>query len=227
MFLTTLSVKAQDGFAVVELFTSQGCSSCPAADNNLSELLEDNDRTLGLSFHVDYWNYIGWKDPYSNKLFSERQRTYAKTLNESVYTPQMIVNGEMVFVGSNKQKAKEAITSAVSNSPKYKVSIIESFISGDYLSIKYASNIEPKGETLNIALVERGLENYVPKGENHGRTLRHDNVVRTFQTATFKVSGSIKINISQVKKSKSSVVVYVQDEQLRIVGANVISLSSL
>src|SRR6267378_3153420 len=76
---------------VIELFTSQGCSSCPAADKNLAELIEAAEKTgqpvYGLSFHVDYWNYIGWKDPYSNPEYTERQRKYAMAMNlESVYT---------------------------------------------------------------------------------------------------------------------------------------------
>ncbi len=225
--LSILTANAQDGFVIVELFTSQGCSSCPAADKNLSELLEDDDRVLGLSFHVDYWNYIGWKDPYSNKLFSERQRQYAKVLNESVYTPQMIVNGQTVFVGSNKQKAKAAIMSAISNSPKYEVSISNPSITGSYLSINYSSDKVPNGEVLNVALVERDIENYVPKGENHGRTLHHDNVVRAFESVSFKKSGALKVNISEVNKKKSSVVLFVQDEKLKVVAAQIIALSTL
>ncbi|MEM6525653.1 MAG: DUF1223 domain-containing protein, partial [Bacteroidota bacterium] len=92
---------ADHGVAVVELFTSQGCSSCPSADKNLSQLIKDkNDRKVfGLSFHVSYWNYLGWKDPYSKEAFTERQRKYAaKFANSSIYTPQMIVNGKEEFV---------------------------------------------------------------------------------------------------------------------------------
>src|SRR5258708_28691391 len=92
---------------VIELFTSQGCSSCPAADKNLAEIIEkaevNGQQVIGLSFHVDYWNYIGWKDPYSKAEFTERQRKYSAHMNsESVYTPQMIVNSEKEFIGSDK-----------------------------------------------------------------------------------------------------------------------------
>jgi hypothetical protein len=115
---------------VVELFTSQGCSSCPAADKNLADLIEKAEAKgqliIGLSFHVDYWNYIGWKDPYSKSDFTERQRKYASHLNsESVYTPQMIVNGEKEFVGSDKSSATTQITKALQNKMLFNISINE------------------------------------------------------------------------------------------------------
>ncbi|MEQ8425874.1 MAG: DUF1223 domain-containing protein, partial [Cyclobacteriaceae bacterium] len=139
---------AQNGFAVVELFTSQGCSSCPAADKNLSDILASNrDQNIyGLSFHVDYWNYIGWKDPYSSKLFSARQRSYANALAANVYTPQMIVNGEEVFVGSGREKAKESISSALDESPKYNLKIVGKAIDGNFVNIQYQLDREPEGE---------------------------------------------------------------------------------
>lgn len=94
----TLSFKQNNdsySVTVVELFTSQGCSSCPSADKLLSELSK-KENVLALSFHVSYWNYLGWKDPYSNEQYTERQRDYARVLHlRSIYTPQMIVNGKM------------------------------------------------------------------------------------------------------------------------------------
>ena len=89
----------QNGVNVVELFTSQGCSSCPPADALLAQIKDDTN-VIALSYHVDYWNYLGWKDPYSNKAYSAYQRSYAKELNSGVYTPQMVVNGSKEFVGS-------------------------------------------------------------------------------------------------------------------------------
>src|SRR5258706_7835451 len=117
--MTSLAMFSQQNPVVIELFTSQGCSSCPAADKNLAEIIEDAEKNgqpvYGLSFHVDYWNYIGWKDPYSNPGYTARQHQYAQKLNsESVYTPQMIVNGEIEFVGSNKKASSEAVASALS-----------------------------------------------------------------------------------------------------------------
>ena len=94
-------------FAVVELFTSEGCSSCPPADNLLGEIVKDaqkgQQRVYCLSFHVDYWNSLGWRDPYSDPAFSRRQREYARAFESvQVYTPQMVVNGSTGFVGSDR-----------------------------------------------------------------------------------------------------------------------------
>ena len=95
-------------FVVVELFTSEGCSSCPPADELLSEIVDgryENTDVIGLSFHVDYWDYIGWKDPYASRDFTNRQRIYAEKLrSHQLYTPQMVVNGKHEFVGSNRQQ---------------------------------------------------------------------------------------------------------------------------
>jgi len=101
---------AEAPLVVVELFTSQGCSSCPPADSYLGELARRPD-VLALAFHVDYWNYIGWTDPFASKLASQRQREYAKHLNlRYVYTPQMVVNGASEGVGSERGVISMLIT---------------------------------------------------------------------------------------------------------------------
>ncbi|MEQ8303465.1 MAG: DUF1223 domain-containing protein [Cyclobacteriaceae bacterium] len=224
LLLVATGAQAQEGFAVIELFTSQGCSSCPPADRNLVTLLRDakekNIAVFGLSFHVDYWNYIGWRDPYSSKTYSERQRNYAKSIaSQRVYTPQMIVNGSVEFVGSNTVKAGAAIQNALREKPKYRLSLKrKEMIGGSTLSVTYISNEEPHGEQLNIAVVEREVSNYVNNGENHGRTLNHTNVVKAFETISFKKEGNFKIDLSQID-SKASVIMYVQDNQQEIVAA--------
>src|SRR5436190_6580011 len=94
------SRKTYSSFAVLELFTSEGCSSCPPADRLLPQLASTNPNIIPLSFHVDYWDHLGWKDPFSNAEFSDRQRLYAGQFHlESIYTPQLIVNGEYELVG--------------------------------------------------------------------------------------------------------------------------------
>lgn len=212
-------VKAQDDFVLIELFTSQGCSSCPAADKNLSDILDsDNgDSVIGLSFHVDYWNYIGWKDPYSNKLFSERQRNYSKALNTTVYTPQMIVNGKEVFVGSDKQKTLKAISQKQKS--KYEIRITDLVVNKSGVTFSYSLDYEPQDQIMNIALVERNIENYVPRGENSGRTLHHDNVVRAFETFPLKKSSTIQMPLHDVKIQNSSVVLFVQDKNWSVLAA--------
>src|SRR5277367_2482465 len=94
---------------VLELFTSQGCSSCPPADALLKRLSAENSQLLPLSFHVDYWNYLGWKDPYSSQANTDRQRGYASTLDGQVYTPELVVNGATGVVGSDEGRVRNAI----------------------------------------------------------------------------------------------------------------------
>jgi hypothetical protein len=94
------------GFVIMELFTSQGCSSCPHADDLLGEYAEKNDdQIIPIAFHVDYWNYLGWKDSFATLQYTQRQENYdVNFLHASVYTPQLIVNGETEIVGSDKEK---------------------------------------------------------------------------------------------------------------------------
>jgi hypothetical protein len=118
--LISITASAQSSPVIVELFTSQGCSSCPSADKNLAEIVENAERNhepvYGLSFHVDYWNHLGWKDPYSNRAFTERQRNYAKLMNsESIYTPQIVINGENEFVGSNVKSIRGTIAAELAS----------------------------------------------------------------------------------------------------------------
>src|SRR5262245_48953789 len=101
------------GFAVVELFTSEGCSSCPPADRLLADLAK-RPGVYALEFHVDYWNSLGWRDPYSAAAYSDRQRMYG----DDIYTPQMVVNGTNLFVGSNRARAEAAIAAGLSAPPK-------------------------------------------------------------------------------------------------------------
>ena len=114
--------------AVVELFTSEGCSSCPPADRLASEI-DKTYRSLGksvyvLAFHVDYWDYIGWKDRFDKHEFSERQMRYGQKFDlTSIYTPQMIVNGSEQFVGSDSRAAEKAIKEALSTNSEYGISI--------------------------------------------------------------------------------------------------------
>src|ERR1700761_9171229 len=107
------SVHAQEAPIVVELFTSQGCSSCPPADAFLTELARQSRGILPLAFHVTYWDYLGWKDPFSLDVATARQRDYARHLGEDgVYTPQMVVDGAKGFVGSSRAEGLSAIASA-------------------------------------------------------------------------------------------------------------------
>ncbi len=175
---------------LVELFTSEGCSSCPPADALLERL--DRSRQVSgadlivLSEHVDYWNDIGWKDPYSSHEYSERQSAYAAQFGlGSIYTPQMIVDGRFEFVGSDEQSAKEAIQNAT-KVMKTPVSISSS-LSDEKMAVFHietgptgplpsSSTAESAG--IFVAIADDSHESHVSRGENAGRTLKHVAVLR-------------------------------------------------
>jgi hypothetical protein len=214
----------QNNPVIVELFTSQGCSSCPAADKNLTAILEQAKKNgqpvYGLSFHVDYWNYIGWKDPYSEKKYSVRQRGYAEKLRlNSIYTPQMIVNSTQEFVGSNVELSKKTITSALDRKMSYTIIIQSLRIADGNLIVSYNLNKDPSGESIHAALVESEKTNFVSKGENRGRNLSHNNVVRSFVTQDARRNHDIQISLAAMELERLTLVLYMQDQKWQVVGA--------
>ena len=136
----------------------------------------------------------------------------------SVYTPQMIVNGQLEFVGSSKGEAEKAIDEGLKQLPSFQISILDAKLSDDEVHVKYSVDKTPNGEFLNVVVVERDAENFVPRGENSGKTLHHDNVVRAFKTTILQRTGELVLKISTVNSAKSSLVFYVQDKQWHVVG---------
>ena len=228
LVLFPIAAFSQQHPVVIELFTSQGCSSCPAADKNLAELIETAEKTgqpvYGLSFHVDYWNYIGWKDPYSNPEYTERQRKYALVMNlESVYTPQMIVNGEVEFVGSNKEASSDAIAHALAKKMEYQITLNSIQNKDGKITVSYSLNNHPSNLTVNAAVAEQKVGNEVSRGENSGRRLAHRNVVRSFTSVEAQQDGVIEIK-SPDRFSSSSLIVFIQDKAWHIKGAAAIKI---
>jgi hypothetical protein len=172
---------------LVELFTSEGCSSCPPADKFLEKL--DRQPISGaemivLSEHVDYWNHIGWKDPYSSHIYSDRQSVYATRFGlDSVYTPQMVVNGSAEFVGSNSALAQKAFANAV-HMPKIPVRLSSVSLGPDQtLRARVEAEALPlsfrePGAEVYVVLALNQAKSHVSGGENGGRTLSHVAVVR-------------------------------------------------
>ncbi len=225
-FELTSDLKEEESYVVVELFTSQGCSSCPAADKVLSDLMTNNERILALSFHVSYWNYLGWKDPYSKDEFTNRQRKYSRAMDLGrVYTPQMIVNGNDEFVGSNKSQAEKYVKEALKKQAQHKIGISVK-LDGNTIKGQYKLEGKASDYLVNLALVERDVSNTVPRGENRGRTLHHDNVVHALEVFTAKKSDDFSISLpSAIDLEKSSIIAYVQHAQtLNITGATKIAL---
>ncbi len=194
--LTATALSSQSGsmegeltskpFVLVELFTSEGCSSCPSADRNLEKIAAQAKATgqniYTLSYHVDYWDYLGWKDPYAAKQFSDRQRTYAQQFKSSrIYTPQMVVNGQTEFVGSNKKSSQQAIERALQTKTKTAISV-KSFVKNNTVSVHWKTAGLGKDDQVQIALVQNTGQQKVSRGENARRTLTHVNVVRAHKT---------------------------------------------
>jgi hypothetical protein len=217
-----------NGFAVVELFTSQGCGSCPPADKLLADVAnlaaKNSLPVFCLSFHVDYWNRLGWKDPYSDPRFADRQRAYASALGTShIYTPQMMVNGTTEFVGSQRAKANAAIGKALLQKPFARITLsIQPAEDKQSVTVQYDVVGKTEGQILNVAVVHTPPPTDVQRGENAGRTLSHVNVVRSFKTASLvEPTGTITLPVpGEIDLSTAAVCAYVQDEETKtIVGA--------
>ena len=165
---------------VVELFTSEGCSSCPPADNILSRLEREQPiggvEVIALGEHVDYWDHEGWRDRFSSPLFTARQQDYGQALKlQSVYTPQMVVNGQSEVLGSDWNAANNAIRLAAQN-PRAVVNLKVSGWDGMSAQVR-ALPKEAHAADMFLAITENGLDTAVLSGENGGRRLRHPAVV--------------------------------------------------
>ena len=184
------------GVAVVELFTSEGCSSCPPADRVLAKLAaratSDSLPLYPLSFHVDYWNHLGWRDRFSDERFSDRQRHYsALSGSGGTYTPQIVVNGEAESVGSNADQIDALIAAALQRQPRTQIEL-SARRSERGIEVSYRVSGETRRRVLNLALVEPRADSQVENGENAGERLAHVNVVRLFTSLPLSegISGS-------------------------------------
>ena len=227
---------------LVELFTSEGCSSCPPADVLLAVLERlqpvPSAQIITLSEHVDYWNYLGWKDPYSSAQFSNRQGGYSRTLRQApVLTPQMIVDGREVFVGSDGPRAQKAVARAAEAS-KASVRIarpreddgapaktVPLTITVEGLPVAAHGRVD-----VMLAVREHNLQNSVRRGENAGKQLKHQSVVRHLSRVgtihprkdqLTSIEASVELN-SEWNRSHLQAVVFLQERKTRrVVGAAV------
>ncbi len=214
---------------VLELFTSQGCSSCPSADRLVDQVkTEYKDDVISLSYHVDYWNYIGWKDPFSKKAYSDKQRAYgSKFYSSSIYTPQVVINGKEHFVGSNKGTMYSKLNSYFKRERPNTIAISEATKNATTVNFKYNVTGDVSGKTLRAVLVIKERETVVKRGENRNRTLRNTNVVveesysRLEQTEGL---GQLQIPSIVTNADELSLVLLVQDKALDITGGKQVSL---
>jgi len=223
---------------VVELFTSEGCSSCPPADALLAQLAErppgENVQVIALEEHVDYWDELGWVDPFSSRALTNRQYAYAETLgNRNAYTPQMVVQGQAEFVGNHAQLARQKIEDAASNAtaPVTLEQTQAEDKGGANLKVtigKLTGTAKGGAAEVWLAITETGLHTAVMGGENAGHELHHSAIVRTMRKIgearadgepSFSANATASLH-SDWKRENLRAVVFVQEKKSRrILGA--------
>jgi len=229
---------------VVELFTSEGCSSCPPADSFVAQLdaqqLLGSAQIIALEEHVDYWDEQGWKDPFSSSTWTARQRDYAGTLrNGNPYTPQMVVDGTAGFVGSQVGTARQEIEKAAA-AKKSKVEITRlSLDPGKSVSlnvnVEKLGNLAPKDTAeVILAISESGLHSAVKAGENNGKELQHSPVVRELKVIGvmgkngnegFAAQPAVKLDAKWNTQNLRAVVFVQERKNRRILAAAAIRLA--
>ena len=207
---------------VVELFTSQGCSSCPPADQLVSEIAHDaslRGRVIPLTFHVDYWDRLGWRDPFSSAEWSRRQYAYVGALKvNSAYTPQLVVGGARQFVGSNRPALEETLVALSHRKPAGSVQITTS-----RNGAKAAIHVNATGTgNLVLAVFDNSAPTPVARGENEGRTIPNDATVRRLvRVGTLTGTALERLVTVDIDPSwhEPGVAVFLQDDQTLAIGA--------
>ena len=208
-----------EGLALVELFTSEGCSSCPPADEVMEELQREykDKNVLLLAFHVDYWDQLGWKDIFSSANFTERQNYYASVFNlSSVYTPQAIINGSEEFVGSNKSGLEKAVEDHLKEVSTAAINLNAKETSAGKIQISYSTQgNNSENEQLVLLLVQNQATNKIGRGENEGRTLHHINIVKEISYLPIPSKEEIAafVILSENKKEDFFIAAFVQNKK--------------
>jgi hypothetical protein len=208
---------------VVELFTSQGCSSCPPADELLSSLREQRN-VIPLAFHVDYWDHLGWRDPFSARQWTARQMAYVRTFAlNGAYTPQMVVGGTKQFVGSDRRSLADALASAGNTQPAGDVRLSLAREGNTLRANVHATLRAAREHDLLLVIVEDGIVTKVERGENHGRTLPNDAIVRKLVRVGALSGGaadqSVTVTLDPAWKNISAVAFLQDAKTLAIDGA--------
>ena len=189
------------GFAVLELFTSEGCSSCPPADELMATIQKESQGQpiYILAYHVDYWNNQGWKDIFSSPEYSQRQVQYVQWLGSpQIYTPQLIINGTEQYVGSDESNIRGAIHDQLTDG-SVSMLTLKAHQDNKGLSVQYQVGNVVKGSSLLIAIVQKAAQSKVERGENAGHTLLHVQIVRALKNEAIRASGSGNMTVSLPK----------------------------
>jgi hypothetical protein len=204
MILALMATSALAQKAVlVELFTSEGCSSCPPADALLQQVNGSQTRAgqlvVGISEHVTYWNSLGWSDPFSSPLYTERQNAYSERFHlEGVYTPQMVINGAEQIVGSDRAALLHAVEKEDAEMSRMSLRIVSLSVAHDTLTVNFSAggDLPVHGADLIAVLADDSDRSSVLHGENSGRTLAHVAVARSIvRVARVQVAGERTVQI--------------------------------
>lgn len=210
------------GFAVLELFTSEGCSSCPPADELLGKIQQEaGDKPVYvLSYHVDYWNRLGWKDVFSRPEFSKRQYQYNHLFTTGVYTPQLIINGTKEFVGSDEREIRNTINNALIENAPCGMLVNAQQLPGS-LQINYQLTGDFHNNQLLVGLVQKYAISRVKAGENGGRTLSHAQIVTNLQAFDVtKAKGTEKVQLPAGFNIRDwEVVAFLQNPETGVISA--------
>jgi hypothetical protein len=203
----SMAMNNDKGFAVVELFTSEGCSSCPPADIAVASLLKEHTTNVYvLGYHVDYWDNLGWRDIFSNAAYTQLQRNYARAFKlSSVYTPQIVVNGTEEFVGSDKSKLNAAVSNSLQQSSDIKLGIDAKAAGTQTVNVSF--NTDASNANIHVALIQSNAENKIQRGENTGATLHHVNIVRDIQIIPATTNGNVALTIPAGLSSKDCTII--------------------
>ena len=207
---------------VLELFTSQGCSSCPPADRYLNDIKSDN--IIALSYHVDYWNYIGWKDPFSKSAFSDKQRQYGTKFNSrTIYTPQLVINGREHVVGSDKRLVNQKVSEYSEKRNANVVSLSNVSKNQGLTKFDYKVEGDITDKYIRTILVINERKTSVKRGENRNRELINTNIVVHEQRFKLELSsgkGAMVIPEIVNENDDLSLIVIVENKALDITGAD-------
>lgn len=208
---------SEESFRVLELFTSQGCASCPSADSLLKKVYNPNKKIFAVSLHVDYWDYLGWKDPYARKENSEKQKEYFRKMNWRVYTPQIVLNGQDHFIGSDEDKIIQNLNTKLQNrkDSRLNLSLSRSF---NELKVNFKTICTSSNSVLRVHLLRKNVKNRVSNGENAGLFLEHINVSEGYQEFDLSKGGSGLARFSvKTAPSEYRILAYIQNRNSNLI----------
>jgi hypothetical protein len=215
--------------AVLELFTSQGCSSCPPADKLLGEYAARDD-ILALSFNIDYWDYLGWKDTLASHDFSDRQKAYSEARGDrQVYTPQVVVNGSEHVIGSNRAALEAAVGRAEASGLPVPITLTST---EDAVQVNIGATADPKHRkgTAWLVMYDPTVSVVISRGENRGTTVTYHNVVRKMRPIAMWKGEAMSVDLPKSEMSHAKVghcAVLLQTEKQRGLPGAVIGAAAL